>query len=394
VPSLSQIVGYLTGEPVRVSALLRLPMIGLIVLLADIAGVKHWLPAVYDAVLVSYAAFAVVWLVIVLRRPVRPWAGWLSTTVDVVAVVTLCVVSGAVTSWLLPVFFLLPISLAFQDRPALTAILGATTAGCYLAAWIVYSKRDDTMGLPNTVYVDLAFLVWLAVATTVLCFVLARRSARVKSLLDMRRMLVSEAMRVDERQTRELAEQLHDGPLQDLLAARLQLEDVLERHADPALDAMHAALYDAATRLRTTVTALHPNVLEAVGLTAALGELVRQYESRANIAIEADLGEVGRPAAQALLYRAARELLANVHKHAQATAVHLGLFSLGDRIVLTVVDDGSGFDKAAINGAVPKGHIGLASLLVRVEAMGGSMDIDTAVGRGTRITVSTPADAV
>lgn len=393
MPTLNRAVAYLAAEPVRVSALLRLPMIGLIVLLVEIAGVKHWLPVVYVAVLVGYAVFAVVWLVMVLRGPVRAWGGWVSTTVDVASVMTLCVVSGAATSWLLPVFFLLPISLAFQDRPALTAVLGATTAGGYLAAWIVYSKRDDTMGLPNTVYLDLGFLVWLAVATTVLCFVLARRSARVKTLSDMRRLLVSESMRADERHTRELAEQLHDGPLQDLLAARLQLEDVLERQGDPALEALHTALYDAVTRLRTTVTTLHPNVLETVGLTAALRELLGQYEIRGNFIIEAELEEVGRPPAQALLYRAARELLANVHKHARATAVHVWLFSQDDRIVLTVADDGSGFDPATIDRCVPRGHIGLASLLVRIEAMGGAMDIDTVPGRGTEVTVDAPAGA-
>jgi two-component system, NarL family, sensor kinase len=96
----------------------------------------------------------------------------------VLAVVTLCLSSGGATAWLLPVFFLLPISVAFQDRPWLTAVLGGVTALAYLGVWIVYSKRDDTVGLPDIVYMHFAFLLWFAAATTGLCQVLSRREAR------------------------------------------------------------------------------------------------------------------------------------------------------------------------------------------------------------------------
>ena len=70
---------YLTTEPVRVAAVLRLPLIVLIALLVYIQDVEHWLPGVYGAVLLLYAAFAVVWLVIVVRNPVRWWFGVAST---------------------------------------------------------------------------------------------------------------------------------------------------------------------------------------------------------------------------------------------------------------------------------------------------------------------------
>src|SRR5260370_15184078 len=63
-------------------------------------------------------ATAVVWLVIVLRGRVPPWAGWASTAIDVLAVLGLCVASGAATAWVLPGFFQLPVSAAFPDLPA------------------------------------------------------------------------------------------------------------------------------------------------------------------------------------------------------------------------------------------------------------------------------------
>ncbi len=388
-PTLRRIGEYLVAEPVRISAGLRLPLIALIGVLVWIWEVDHWLPEVYAAILGLYAIAAVIWLVAVLRGPVPRWADWASTGIDLVVILALCLVSGGATAALLPVFFLLPISVAFQDRPLMTAAIGTLTATGYLAVWIFYSKHDDRMGLPNMVYTHFGFLIWLAVATTVLCFVLVRRQERVQALQEVRRQLVSEAMQSDERHNREVADGLHDGPLQTLLAARLQLDEIRERTPGPELDAVYAALEDTAAALRSTVTELHPQVLAQLGLTPAVRELLRQFESRYEVDVRADLEEVGKPDSQQLLYRAARELLTNIGKHAQATSVWVRLGCIGDRVVLTVSDDGVGFDPAVVARYVADGHVGLGSLLARLEAMGGSMLVDSADG-GTRVTVTSP----
>lgn len=383
-----RIVEFFTTQPVRVSALLRLPLIGLIVVLVSVWDVDHWLPALYAVILSGYAAVAVLWLVVVFRGPMPPWAEWASTAVDVLVLVALCAVSGGATAALLPVFFLLPISVAFQDRPWLTALLGASLAVGYLAVWILYSKRDDNVGLPDLVYMHVGFLAWLAVASAALSFVLARRSARVRTLMEVRRQLVSESTRADDLRNAELAEHLHDGPLQTLLAARLELDEIRDRISDPGLDRVHAALQDTAGELRSTVTALHPQVLAQLGLTPAVRELLRQYETRPDLTVRADLEDVGHPEGQALLYRAARELLSNINKHAGAHTISVGLHRSGDRVVLTVADDGKGFDPSTVAQSVAEGHIGLASLQVRFEAMGGSMAISSEAGFGTQVQVT------
>ncbi|MEZ0053456.1 two-component system NarL family sensor kinase [Mycobacterium sp. MAA66] len=383
---------FLTAEPVRVSAVLRLPLIGLIAVLVWIWEVDHWLPELYAVILGVYALAAVMWLVAVLRGSVPRWADWASTGVDLLVILSLCLVSGGATAALLPVFFLLPISVAFQDRPLLTAAIGVVTAGGYLAVWIFYSKHDDRVGLPNMVYTHFGFLLWLAIATTALCFVLARRQARVQSLQNVRRQLVSEAMQSDERHNREVAEHLHDGPLQTVLAARLELDEARERIGDPALDAVYTALQETATALRSTVTELHPQVLAQLGLTPAVRELLRQFESRTHVVVDAELDDVEKPESQQLMYRAARELLTNIGKHARATSVKVRLGRIGNRVVLTIADDGVGFDPAAASQYVADGHIGLGSLLARFDAMGGAMVIDSAAGRGTRVTVTSPIE--
>jgi len=385
-------VDYFAAEPVRVSALLRLPLIALMGFLVWLWEVDSWLPGVYTAILGAYAVVAVLWAVAVFRGPVPSWGGWISTGVDVLAVVSLCVVSGGATAALLPVFFLLPLSVAFGDRPVLTGVLGIGTAACYLGAWIIYSKRDNHVGLPDVVYLQFGFLLWLAVATTALCLVLTRRASRVRALLDVRRRLVAESMQADERTNRDLAEHLHDGPLQTLLAARLELDEVRERIPDPALDMVYAALNETAAGLRSTVTALHPQVLAQLGLAPGVRELLRQSEARGDFVIDAELEDVGRPASQALLYRAARELLANINKHAGATAVTIRLFRDDDRIVLTVADDGAGFEPSIVEQRVAEGHIGLASLQARFDSMGGAMAVESKIGQGTVVTVSSPPE--
>lgn len=388
--SRGNLLGYFAADPVRVSAFLRLPLIVLMALVVWVWDVDSWLPEVYAIVLGGYAVAAATWVVIVLRGPVPRWADWASTAIDVLVVVVLCVVSGGATAALLPVFFLLPISVAFQDRPLLTGVLGVSAATGYLAAWIVYSKRDDHVGMPDIVYTQFGFLLWLAVAVTALCFFLARRQARVQALQEVRRQLVAEALAADERHNRVIAEHLHDGPLQNLLAARMEVDELRERSPDPALDLVYDALQQTATGLRSTVTQLHPQVLAQLGLAAGVRELVRQFEARGDYDVSADFDDVGKPASQALMYRAARELLANVHKHAHARTVSVTLHRAGDRVVLTVSDDGTGFDPALIAERVADGHIGLGSLLARFEAMGGALDI--AGGRGTVVTVTSPPE--
>ena len=113
---------------------------------------------------------------------------------------------------------------------------------------------------------------------------------------------------------------------------------------------------------------------------------------RGDFEVHAEIEDVGKPSSQSLLYRAARELLTNIHKHARASVVSLRLHRKGDRIVLTVVDDGAGFDPAVLDRSVADGHIGLGSVLVRVESMGGSFELSSQVGQGTQVTVTSPPD--
>jgi two-component system NarL family sensor kinase len=379
------------AEAVRVTAVLRLPLIALIGLLGPVVPVRnHWLPYLFQLLLAGYAVAAVAWLFVVLRRPVGPWAGWVSTSFDLIALLALCAASGGATSMLLPVFFLLPVAVAFLYRPALTATLGVCVACGYLGVYLLYAVRDDDVDLTIDVFLHFGFLLWLAAATTGLSYVLARRSATVLSLLDVREQLVAQSMGAEERERQKLAEDLHDGPLQNILAARMDLEEALEQRVDPAVAAAESALRQTATQLRSTVTSLHPQVLAQLGLSAALRELAAQFAARGGYELEEDIAEVGRVECQSLLYRVAREAFANINKHAQASRVGVALAWDSGCLSLAISDDGAGFDPADLPRKVADGHIGIASQYLRVESLGGTFDLDSGMGKGTRLSVRVP----
>ncbi|WP_313673962.1 ATP-binding protein [Mycolicibacterium sp.] len=387
-----RVLDFLTIEPLRIRSILRLILIALIALLVHYTKVEHRNDAVFTAVLIAYAVGAVAWLIFLIKNPARWWFGWASTFTDVAIVLVLCIASGPATISLYPIFFLLPISVAFLDSPVITGLLGLSASFGYLLAWAAYATQDQEMGgtIPALVYVQVGCLLWFTAAITALSFTLARRRARVLGLLDVRRRLIAESMRADERNNRELSEHLHDGPLQNLLAARLDLDELRDNPSPEGFDRLDAALRETVTALRTTVATLHPQVLSQLGLTAAVRDLTQRFQQRWGTPVQADLEDVGRPDAQALIHRAARELLSNAHKHSRATSLEVKLHRRPGGTVLQVSDDGVGFDPAILARRVSEGHIGLASLVVAVEAVGGSMDFSPHPGGGTLVKVTVP----
>lgn len=391
-PLARRVLDFLTAEPMRTRSILRLVLIVLIALLVHLTHVAHWQRGVFVAVLVLYAVASVAWLIYLMRAPVRWWFRYASIFVDVAVVLVLCIASGPGTIALYPIFFLLPISVAFLDSPAITGALGLSAAFGYLLAWAVYAIRDQEIAdsIPALVYVQVGCLLWLTAAITALSYTLSRRQEWVLALLEVRRQLIAEAMRADERHSRELSERLHDGPLQNLLAARLDLDELRENPSPEGFDRLDAALRDTVDDLRNTVSTLHPQVLAQMGLSAAVRDLASRYERRWGTPVGADIDDVGRPQAEALIHRAARELLTNAHKHSRATHITVTLRREAGATVLRVGDDGIGFDPEILARRVSEGHIGLASLVVAVESVGGSVDFQGSPGGGSVVTVTVP----
>ncbi|WP_158083176.1 GAF domain-containing protein [Streptomyces antioxidans] len=149
-------------------------------------------------------------------------------------------------------------------------------------------------------------------------------------------------------------------------------------------------LADAAiAETRTLLCRLRPESLETEGLVAALNQHIEALRARYGIATEArlDAEPETTPEAKHALYRIAQESLHNVAKHSQARNVRLHLLNEPGAVTLTVADDGVGFD---CKGSFP-GHLGLLSMRERAREVGGTLNVDSRPGQGSRIRARIPA---
>jgi signal transduction histidine kinase len=218
---------------------------------------------------------------------------------------------------------------------------------------------------------------------------LAELSARDEELRVSRERLVEahDAERV------RLERDIHDGAQQHLvaLAVNLRLAATLAAASPERADALLADQERAATAAVDTVVQLsrgiYPPRLEEAGVAAALRATLGSADGTVEIT---ETGLQRYPVhVEAAAYFCCLEALQNVAKHAAATAIRVDLRGDGDDLVLTVADDGSGFDPAT----TPVGS-GLANIRDRVESLGGALTTDSAPGRGTQIRAVLPARAL
>jgi PAS domain S-box-containing protein len=197
-----------------------------------------------------------------------------------------------------------------------------------------------------------------------------------------------------------LARDLHDGMSQQLAGLSIALSGLKRRTGDlPGASDLHAELTTLQQRtislaedIRHLSHNLHPSVLEHDGLVAAIDALCADLRRRdlLDVTFKAD-GDFSaiNPDSALCLYRVAQEALRNVVAHARARQTDVRLARLGERIELTVADDGRGFDIGPASAGV-KG-LGLVSINERVRLAGGTVSIMTEVNIGTRVRVDIPA---
>ncbi len=215
--------------------------------------------------------------------------------------------------------------------------------------------------------------------------------------------LANQLATVEERQNRQLAETLHDTLAQELFAAqaKLSLLRAPERLPEPEAVLQEAIdILDHASHLTRTLTfELFPPALYEVGLDAALEWLCRSFRKTRGLACAfRGLGELPDldQDTRLLLYQGARELLGNVYKHAGASRAEVALAQRDRSLVLTVDDDGSGFDLPAGDetpaaDASPDGF-GLFNIRERLGHRDGTLAAGSSPLGGARVTITLPLD--
>jgi len=201
--------------------------------------------------------------------------------------------------------------------------------------------------------------------------------------------LSRQLIEAQETERRAVARELHDDFGQVLTALRLNLQR-LEFDASESVDLVDGAI----ARMRDLAQALRPPLLDELGLEEALRWYVAHEAKRAGLAFHlaiAPLGHRPPPAVEMTCFRVAQEALTNVIRHAQAHLVEVELSNADHTLQLVVHDDGRGFDVAAARKRAIEGESqGLLSMQERVTLAGGTLDIDSAAGRGTSVRVHLP----
>jgi signal transduction histidine kinase len=204
-----------------------------------------------------------------------------------------------------------------------------------------------------------------------------------------RRRLLSHLVHAEEEERRTIASDIHDDPIQKMVAASMRLDMVLEDHPDLDGDEQFQKARDTVNRsiesLRNLMFELRPYVLDHDGLAAALAVFVTEegrLPGSARYEVQSRLDSEPPESVRVILYRIAQEALVNVRKHARATNVEIALEEGVQGYTLRVNDDGVGFDPLRI--ADPSlGHIGLTSMRERASLAGGWFRIQSTSGAGT-----------
>ena len=196
-----------------------------------------------------------------------------------------------------------------------------------------------------------------------------------------------------------LAREIHDTLAQQLTGIVLELEaagTLLERGSDRARQSVDVAREHARSALqeaRRSVWNLRPATLAVTGVTAAISQEVEAWQERTGVTARFRARSVPprpalQPAAEVALLRIVQEALANISRHSSATAVDVSLRGNDGELVLTVRDNGVGFD--AMNGSPRSDSFGLEGMRERANNAGGTLAVVAAPGSGTTVTARIP----
>jgi len=224
-----------------------------------------------------------------------------------------------------------------------------------------------------------------------------RRSVEMlRTAMSERRMLLRRVQDAAEQERRQIAEDIHDDPVQVMASVSLRLQALhsdLPEDRRATLAEIREMTDHAIERLRHLVFELRPPALDSRGLSAALLQCLERSGAEAGFDFRVeDYLETEPPADLRMqIYRIAQEAIANARKHAGARLVEVTLSSKGSGVLTRIHDDGRGFESEDANEPVP-GHLGFSAMRERAEMAGGIWEIKSVPGEGTTVEFWLPAE--
>ncbi len=207
---------------------------------------------------------------------------------------------------------------------------------------------------------------------------------------------VENIVKAQEAERQRLSRQMHDGPAQALSNFILQTEIAMRLlDADPAqakdeLASLKNSAMNTFRKIRNFIFELRPMMLDDLGLVPTIRKYADAFKEQTNLDISVIVSGNERrldPYLEVMVFRAVQELMGNAARHSQCSTIKVNLDLSGDGARISVDDNGRGFDAESLTQS---NSLGLKLIRERAEMLGGSFEIDSTTGKGTRITFSIP----
>ncbi len=372
----------------RDRAVIRLAALPVVLAGKGLVGESPVEPDLFAPILLLATLYAGASLAISVLPKAPALPGRLYPAADLAFLCALTYYAGGASSPVRYGFLLVPLVAACLATPPATAAWAALSIAAYLGIAFLH---PSTSGREDVQFVATQGLVlgWFAIVGVLLSVALTRRDGELLRLAKERGRLVARVGSAEDRERKRLAEALHDGPLQTIVAVRQDILDA-ERGELQRLSGVREALEQTVLELRAATFELHPHLLDYAGLGPALQAVAREQAERGGYEVVVDVAPLPSRQHDALLFSLGRELLTNACKHAQARHVSLSINWDETHVALEVADDGVGCEPEQMRIAAKLGHIGLPAGRERVAAIGGVLEIESDEITGTRVTAKLP----
>jgi signal transduction histidine kinase len=273
-----------------------------------------------------------------------------------------------------------------------------------------FGKYDSSGGLASIsivppLYFRTAFILPIGILVMLLMYLGAlsviRKRQHLRSLVayqEQLRNLASELSLTEERERKRVASYLHDTIAQALIFCKIKIGSLAgtspSTDVKEELSEVEKMLEESIESTRQLTLEMSPPVLSELSFGDALEWLAERIQNQHGLEVKFSDDEHPKPLGEdirSVLFLAVREALTNVVKHARAKTAAIALRSLGETIQISIQDDGIGFAPDTISGNSADGsRFGLFNIRERLRPFGGRLDIDSAPGKGTCLTLTQP----
>jgi len=212
--------------------------------------------------------------------------------------------------------------------------------------------------------------------------------AKVEERTRESRRLVRRLLNAGEEERRRIARELHDEISQLLTVVQISIEGLDVPGAE--IDKARSVLTKAQEEIHRIIFDLRPSLLDDLGLAAAIRWYAKNYlaTKEVKVSLEIERGLRLPPEVEITVFRIYQEIVTNILRHSAAENAAIELYRTGDRLVLTVEDNGIGFDPSSRTAGA-----GLVGLRERADLVGGQLRIDSEPGAGTSVTLEVPLES-